>query len=63
MHDYIHAYTRKQNQIKHYNMKFAEYKNLNLPQTAEEVLQLWDAEDTFRKSISTREGHPAFVFY
>ena len=44
-------------------MKFAEYKNLNLPQTAEEVLQLWDAEDTFRKSISTREGHPAFVFY
>ena len=44
-------------------MKFKEYKNLDLPQTADEVLQLWDAEDTFRKSISTREGHPAFVFY
>ncbi len=44
-------------------MKFQEYKNLNLPQTADEVLKLWDAEDTFRKSISTREGHPAFVFY
>ena len=44
-------------------MKFQEYKNLDLPQTAEDVLQLWDAEDTFRKSISTREGHPAFVFY
>ena len=44
-------------------MKFQEYKNLNLPQTAEQVLKLWDAEDTFRKSISTREGHPAFVFY
>ena len=44
-------------------MKFQEYKNLDLPQTAEDVLGLWDAEDTFRKSISTREGHPAFVFY
>lgn len=44
-------------------MKFKEYKNLDLPQTAEDVLKLWDAEDTFRKSISTREGHPAFVFY
>ena len=44
-------------------MKFQEYKNLDLPQTAEDVLHLWDAEDTFRQSISTREGHPAFVFY
>ena len=44
-------------------MKFQEYKNLDLPQTAEDVLKLWDAEDTFHKSISTREGHPAFVFY
>ena len=59
MRDYIDA----QAKINYYDMKFAEYKNLNLPQTAEEVLQLWDAEDTFHKSISTREGHPAFVFY
>ena len=27
------------------------------------MLAQWDAEDTFHKSISTREGHPAFVFY
>lgn len=44
-------------------MKFKEYKNLDLPKLAEEVLHEWDAEDTFHKSISTREGHPTFVFY
>ncbi|MGN0091817.1 MAG: isoleucine--tRNA ligase, partial [Alistipes sp.] len=44
-------------------MKFKEYKNLDLPALADEVLQEWDAEDTFHKSISTREGHPTFVFY
>ena len=44
-------------------MKFREYKNLDLPALADEVLQEWDAEDTFHKSISTREGHPTFVFY
>jgi len=44
-------------------MKFKEYKRLDLPQLAADVLAQWDAEDTFHKSISTREGHPAFVFY
>ena len=44
-------------------MKFKEYKGLDLSQLAADVLAQWDAEDTFHKSISTREGHPAFVFY
>ncbi len=44
-------------------MKFNEYKGLDLPKTAEEVLEKWSADDTFGKSLSTREGHPAFVFY
>ncbi len=44
-------------------MKFKEYKGLDLPQLAADVLKEWDAEDTFHKSISTREGHPTFVFY
>ena len=44
-------------------MKFKEYKSLDLPALADEVLHEWDAEDTFHKSISTREGHPTFVFY
>ena len=44
-------------------MKFKEYKGLDLAAAAAEVLERWDAEDTFHKSISTREGHPSFVFY
>jgi len=44
-------------------MKFKEYKGLDLAKTAAEVLGEWDARDTFRKSVTTREGHPTFVFY
>lgn len=44
-------------------MKFKEYKGLDLAGLAAEVLGEWDARDTFHKSIATREGHPAFVFY
>ena len=44
-------------------MKFKEYKGLDLAGIAADVLGEWDAHDTFHKSISTREGHPAFVFY
>ena len=44
-------------------MKFKEYKGLDLAGLAAEVLSEWDARDTFHKSISTREGHPSFVFY
>ena len=43
--------------------KFREYKGLDLPAMAAEVLAEWDKQDTFHKSISTREGHPTFVFY
>ena len=43
--------------------KFTEYKGLDLPVLAAEVLGKWDADDTFHKSITTREGHPTFVFY
>ena len=44
-------------------MKFQEYKGLDLPKLASDVLGEWDAKDTFHKSITTREGHPTFVFY
>ena len=43
--------------------KFKEYKGLDLPAVNSEVLERWDAVDAFGKSISTREGHPTFVFY
>ncbi|MBE6210367.1 MAG: isoleucine--tRNA ligase [Rikenellaceae bacterium] len=44
-------------------MKFQEYKGLDLPKLASDVLDQWDVKDTFHKSITTREGHPTFVFY
>ncbi len=44
-------------------MKFNEYKGLDLAKIADEVLKKWDTDDTFHQSISTREGHPTFVFY
>ena len=44
-------------------MKFKEYKGLDLAGLASDVLAEWDSDDTFHKNISTREGHPTFVFY
>ncbi|SEK91904.1 Isoleucyl-tRNA synthetase [Maribacter orientalis] len=44
-------------------MKFAEYKGLNLPKVAEEILDYWSVHDIFEKSISTREGKDSYVFY
>ena len=43
--------------------KFNEYKGLDLAGVADEVLARWAQDDTFHKSITTREGHPTFVFY
>ena len=43
--------------------KFQEYKGLDLAGVADEMLARWTKDDTFHKSITTREGHPTFVFY
>ncbi len=43
--------------------KFTEYKNLNLTETAKNIAEFWKNNDTFRKSVEIREGHPEFVFY
>ncbi len=43
--------------------KFPEYKQLDLSQTNKKILDYWDKDDTFHKSISTRKGKPSFVFY
>lgn len=45
------------------SQKFAEYKGLNLPKIAEEVLDYWQEHDIFEKSISSREGKQPFVFF
>lgn len=43
--------------------KFKEYKQLDLSQVNKEIRQKWEKDDTFHKSIYTREGHDTFVFY
>ena len=43
--------------------KFTEYKGLDLPTVASEVLDFWKKETIFEKSISTREGSTPFVFF
>ncbi|MFK7923028.1 MAG: isoleucine--tRNA ligase [Bacteroidia bacterium] len=42
---------------------YKQYDKLSLPAIDEEVLQWWNAEDTFSQSISSREGQPTFTFY
>lgn len=43
--------------------KFTEHNGLNLTRTNSEILEKWNKEDVFHKSIETREGCPQFVFY
>ncbi len=43
--------------------KFAEYKGLDLPKVAEEILNYWQKNNVFEKSVSTREGNEPYVFY
>ena len=43
--------------------KFTEYKGLDLPKVAEEILHFWKEQDIFDKSITTREGKEPFVFF
>jgi isoleucyl-tRNA synthetase len=43
--------------------QYKVYKGLDLPNVAKEVLDKWEANKVFEKSISTREGNKPFVFY
>ncbi|MCH2198142.1 MAG: isoleucine--tRNA ligase [Flavobacteriales bacterium] len=43
--------------------KYPEYKNLDLPAVAEEVLKIWEEEKVFDRSMTTREGKEPFVFF
>ena len=45
------------------SIKFTEYKGLNLPTVASEVLDFWKKENIFEKSVTTREGAVPFVFF
>jgi len=43
--------------------KFTEYKGLDLPTVASEVLDFWKKENIFEKSVTTREGAEPYVFF
>ena len=43
--------------------KFAEYSRFDLSEINKEVLKECDDNDVFHQSLTTREGHPPFVFY
>ncbi|KAA9039353.1 isoleucine--tRNA ligase [Ginsengibacter hankyongi] len=43
--------------------KYQEYIQLNLTQIAGDVLDAWEKDNTFERSITNREGKPTFVFY
>lgn len=43
--------------------QYKEYKNLNYAELADEVLEFWNKNDIFQKSMTTREGKPTFTFY
>ncbi len=43
--------------------KFPEYKGLDLPKVAEEILQFWKENDIFEKSITSRDGEEPFIFF
>ncbi|MFT3979986.1 MAG: isoleucine--tRNA ligase [Ferruginibacter sp.] len=45
------------------SLKYREYKQLNLPGISEEILNKWNEQQAFEKSISLREGKTPFVFY
>ena len=45
------------------NTRFTEYKGLDLPTIASEVLEFWKKENIFDKSVTTREGKQPFVFF
>lgn len=42
---------------------YKEFKHLNLPAIEKEVLERWQEENAFEKSVSIREGAEPFVFY
>ncbi|WP_053970982.1 isoleucine--tRNA ligase [Mangrovimonas sp. ST2L15] len=43
--------------------KFPEYKGLDLPNVASEILDYWKENNIFEKSVTTRENAKPFVFF
>lgn len=45
------------------NNKYKEFETFNLPAIEKHILDKWNKEDAFKKSIELRKDAPSFVFY
>jgi isoleucyl-tRNA synthetase len=45
------------------SVKYREFAQLNLPSIEQEILEKWNKESTFEKSVEERAGATPFVFY
>src|SRR6478609_3469599 len=45
------------------SLKYREFSQLNLPSIEQEILEKWNKENTFEKSVEERAGATPFVFY
>lgn len=43
--------------------KFPVYKSFDLSKINQDVLEKWEAENTFEESLKSRENNPSFVFF
>src|SRR5690625_3242701 len=43
--------------------KYPEFSNLDLPKLEKEILDIWQQQDTFNKSMDLRKGQAPYVFY
>lgn len=57
---YFRRLNRKNDQM---STKFPEYKGLDLPKVADDILEFWQQNNIFEKSISEREDATPFVFF
>jgi isoleucyl-tRNA synthetase len=46
-----------------HSRNYKEYEFLDLPGLDQEILQFWDAQRIFQKSVETRKDAKPFVFY
>ena len=59
----IPYFRNSKKEIQIMSTKFTEYKGLNLPVIATEVLEFWKKEKIFEQSVTSREGATPYVFF
>ncbi len=45
------------------SQKYTTYKGLNLPEVTSRIMEKWEKENIFQKTIETREGKEPFIFF